>query len=157
MRVDHIGLNIPTATMDELTWTTLLKFIAARTNQYRYPTGEDWPFILPATDAEFEADISSFAGGREPRFELVYDEYLRHPLLQYALVTNLTKEEAERLFSGPYGLGLPDLAQYFYSVYIAHPWAALSIRFDLYYAGNGGYGDFQTGKWLVQAGGRIRP
>jgi hypothetical protein len=157
VRADHFGVNLPVSQVARPLWTDLLDKLAAQTNLYRYPEGFEWPFIIPATQPEFAADITRFEVGRQPRFELVYDEYLRYPLYQFALVTDLNKAELERRFPLPYGNSIPGLEDFFRSIYIFHPWPGFGIRFDMYYAGDGGLDDWQSGEWLVKSGGRIKP
>lgn len=158
VRVDHFGVNLPASEVSRKSWAGLLKKVAAQANLYRYPEGFEWPFIIPATKTEFESDISSFGEGREPRFELVYDEVARFPLYQFALETDLTGQELEALFPAPYGYSIPELADLFRSVYIFHPWPGLGVRFDLYFKDTGETtSDWETGEWLVRKGGRIRP
>jgi hypothetical protein len=153
-RVDHTGLNIPAATLDRAGWERLLQQLSAVSNLYKYP-GEDWPFILPATEQEFQTDIHQFVTGREPKFELVYDRWTPHPLFQFALGTDLTRPEVEALFPKPYGVAFPGLGDIFRTVFLAHPWPGLTIRFDLLYRAEG-VSDWDTGEWLIKEGGRIR-
>ncbi len=152
-RLDHTGLNIPAASLDRAGWDDLLHKLSSVSAIYRYPTGEDWPFVIPATAAEVETDITESEPMRRPKFELVYDTYLRNPLLQFDMETDLTREEVEGLFPPPYGVGLPGLDQYFRSVYVYHPWPGLSIRFDMGYRYDPP-GDMAG--WLIREGGRIR-
>lgn len=154
LNVDHTGLNIPSAITSRGVWGSLIGDLAAITTLYRYPTGEEWPFILPATDEEFESDIYHFDAERKPKFELVYDHYAIAPVLQIAVNTDLTREEAEHLLPDPYGVAIPGLADIFRTVYVSHPWHGMSMRFDLYYRGD--INDWGTGEWLVRQGGRIR-
>jgi hypothetical protein len=155
VRCDHTGLNLPTALVDRAAWNGLLTDIAAVANLYRYPTGEDWPFILPATEDEFTGDIHAFALGREPKLELVYDGHARHPLIQIDLDTDLTRPELEALLPGSYATAIPGLDEFFRTVYVTSPWPDLSIRVDLRYKGDSVDSDWATGAWLVTAGGRI--
>ena len=155
-RVDHLGVNLPSNRISRENWHDLLSKLANQTNLYRYPDNFEWPFVIPATRAEFDNDITSFEAGREPRFELVYDDYANYPLYQFALETDLVQVELERLFPRPYGYAIPGLDHIFRSVYIFHPWPGFGIRFDLYYRTDSKTpGDWETGEWLVKAGGRI--
>ncbi|MEV0455004.1 hypothetical protein [Catellatospora methionotrophica] len=152
-RVDHTGVNLPVGTTTGQ-WDDLLRDVAATSATYRYPTGEPWPFVLPATAEECDADITDFIVGREPRFELVYEQHLTQTSWQIALFTDLTRAELELMF--PEGLTFPGLDDVFRVVPVRHPWPDLGIRFDLCYRGDGGPDDWETGQWLVTAGGRIR-
>ena len=155
-RVDHTGVNLPSCLTSAKQWQDLVGGLASASTMYRYPTGEEWPFVLPSTEEELAADICEFVVGREPRFELVHDQWLRQPQWQFALWTDLTRAELELLFPEPEGLTFPDLAEIFRVVPILHPWPGLTIRFDLCYRVDDGPSDWETGEWLVTAGGRIR-
>lgn len=155
-RIDHTGINLPSALVSRVSWEQFISELARNCNLYRYPSGEDWPFILPATEEEFIHDISDFPIGREPKFELVYDTYSLVPTIQIDIETDLLRSEVEQLFPEPYGISFPDLANYFRTVYIDHDWPGLAIRFDLRFKNDKPDGDWETGKWLVVDGGRIR-
>lgn len=152
VRLDHVGINI----VGREVWNTLIRQLARVSTIYRYPTGEEWPFILPSTEAEFADDIRQFPAGREPKFELVYDEHAQEPVLQIDVGTNLSRGELEALFPEPYGYAIPEVAEYFRSVSVGHPWPGLSIRLDLRHRNDGGPDDWETGEWLVTEGGRMR-
>ncbi|WP_144126046.1 hypothetical protein [Catellatospora sichuanensis] len=154
-RVDHTGVNLPVGTPAEQ-WDDLVGAVAAASAMYRYPTGEQWPFVLPATSEECTGDIGDFVVGREPRFELVQEQRLTQTTWQIALWTDLTRAELELMFPEPEGLTFPGLADVFRVVPIRHPWPGLGIRFDLCYRGEDGPSDWETGEWLVTEGGRIR-
>ncbi|GAA1407042.1 hypothetical protein [Catellatospora coxensis] len=154
-RVDHTGVNLPVGTSAEQ-WDDLVGAVAAASAMYRYPTGEQWPFVLPATPQELADDIADFVVGREPRFELVREQRLTQTSWQIALWTDLARAELELLFPEPEGLTFPGLDDIFRVVPVRHPWPDLGIRFDLCYRGEGGPNDWETGEWLVTEGGRIR-
>lgn len=154
--MDHAGVNIPAASMTHSEWAAMLSELATRANLYRYP-GEDWPFILPAEEEEFETDITDFSVKRTPKFELVLDKYTNSPIFQFALETDLSREESEVLFPDPIGFAIPGLDGIFRSLFICHPWEReMSIRFDLYYKPESlKLSDWETGEWLIVNGGRI--
>lgn len=154
VRIDHTGLNLPSALVSRKVWEQFVGDVAKQANLYKYPTGEDWPFILPATSAEHEADITKFPIGREPKFELVYDTYSPVPTIQIDIETDLTRPQVEELFPEPYGVSFPELADYFRTVYVHHDWLGLAIRFDIRFKNEEPDGDWETGKWLVIEGGR---
>ncbi|MDL5206310.1 hypothetical protein [Streptomyces sp. ALI-76-A] len=118
--------------------------------------GEEWPFVLPSTSDELLGDIRDFVVGREPRFELVYDQELTQTEWQFALWTDLPRTELELLFPEPEGITFPALEEIFRVVPVLHPWPGLSIRFDLCYRIDDSPSDWETGEWLVAEGGRIR-
>jgi hypothetical protein len=155
VRIDHTGISIPSVVITKKQWSQYISTLAKQTAIYRYPTGEDWPFILPTTEKEFSSAINYFPIGREPKFELVFDTYSPIPLIQIDIETDLTRKEVTKLFSKPYGVGFPGLSQYFRAVYVHHPWPGLDIRCDIRYKNTNPGDDWQTGKWLVEDGGRI--
>lgn len=152
--IDHTGVNLPAALVDGGRWDALLRALGREAAVYRYPGGEPWPFVIPATDDEFADDIRDFAAGRVPKFELVHDGRARCPILQFALTTDLTRAEAEALFPPPHGVAFPDLGAIFRTVYVEPPWPGLEIRLDLNYRGPAT--EWDTGEWLVTVGGRLR-
>ena len=152
--VDHTGVNLPGSSFSAAQWDVLVQDVASAATMYRYPTGEQWPFVLPSTTGEFATDISDFVVGRAPRFELVHDDWSGYTTWQFALWTSLTRADAEERF--PVGTALPGLEEFFRSVFVRHPWPGLEIRFDLCFRADGGPTDWETGEWLVTSGGRIR-
>lgn len=152
-RVDHTGVSVP---VPDGEWAALVRKVASGAAMYRYPTGEPWPFVLPATSAELETGIRDFVVGREPRFELVHDPRAAYPTWQFALWTTLTRSELEVMFPAPYGIAFPGLEDVFRAVYVRHPWRGLAVRCDLCFAVEDGPSSWETGEWLVSAGGRIR-
>jgi len=155
VRLDHTGVNFPAALVLSQQWETFVQRLAGQTNLYNYPTGDPWLFILPATEAEFGSDITEFPSGREPKFELVHDAYTDTPAIQIDIETDLSREEVERLFPEPYGVSFPSVADYFRTVYVQHPWPGLDIRFDVRFKNEEPGDSWETGEWLVTAGGRI--
>lgn len=154
-RLDHSGVNVTPAMIDQQEWDTLMRHCASSAALYRYP-GEQWPFILPATEEEMRADIGQFALGREPKFEFVYDTGPDQPIVQFSLDTDLMRAELETLFPDPEGMVIPGLEDIFRSVYIRHPWPGVILRFDLTYHSEGSASDWATGEWLAVNGARIR-
>jgi hypothetical protein len=155
-RVDHTGVNLPASATSPEQWRNLVNALASASTMYRYPTGEEWPFVLPSTSDELLGDIRDFIVGREPRFELVYDQWLTQPTWQFALWTDLTRAKLELLFPEPEGITFPGLEEIFRVVTVRHPWPGLGIRFDLCYRIEDGPSVWETGEWLVTEGGRIR-
>ncbi|PZS11883.1 MAG: hypothetical protein DLM55_00535 [Acidimicrobiales bacterium] len=155
VRIDHTGVNVPSALISGESWVQFTHNVAGQANLYKYPTTDMWPFILPAKQEEHETDITQFPAGREPKFELVYDTYSSIPTIQIDIETDLTRPQVEQLFPEPYGISFPDLADFFRTVYVQHSWPGLAIRFDIRFKCDQP-GDWETGKWLVNEDGRIR-
>lgn len=153
--IDHTGVNLPVDKVDRPTWEKLLTNLSASAAVYRYPTGQEWPFVIPTSDAEFLDEIKQFIPGRQPCFELVYDAYTQDALLQFALLTDLTMGEAEQHFPTPFGFGIPGLEKIFRSIFVATPWQHPDVRIDIYYKNEDISNDWLTGEWLVREGGRI--
>lgn len=154
VRIDHTGVNMPSALISKESWKQFIHNVAQQANLYKYPTTDVWPFVLPATQAEHETDITQFPAGREPKLELVYDTYSSIPTIQIDVESDLTRPEVERLFPEPYGISFPELADFFRTVYVHHEWSGLDVRFDIRFKSDQP-GDWETGKWLVADGGRI--
>lgn len=156
VRIDHTGVNLPSELLSRTAWEQLMQRTAQNANIYKYPTGQDWPFILPATTEENETEIKHFPVGREPKFEVVYDTDSPVPTIQIDIETDLTRQEIEHLFPEPYGMSFPDLADFFRAVYVHHEWPGLNIRFDLRFKNDKPDGIWETGKWLVTDGRRYK-
>ena len=101
-------------------------------------------------------DALHFVFGREPKFELVYDNFTTIPLVQFALGTNLSQQEMEKLLPEPNGFSIPGLDKIFRSVMISSPWTKLGFRLDLYFKDTSRENEWSTGEWLIKSGGRIQ-
>jgi hypothetical protein len=152
-RVDHTGVEIPSAMLPVHEWEALQAALGRVTHLYAYPTGEEWPFIVPATAAEFADEIRQFAAPRDPKFELTYG-FVDVPLLQFHIDTTLPRAMVEEVL--PEGFKLGGVVESFRSVFIAHPWANLKIRCDLTFNPEGVLDSWDSGEWLVTEGRRIR-
>lgn len=151
-RIDHTGINLPTSLYSKLEWTNLLRYISSVSNLYRYPTNEPWPFLLPATLEENQNEITDFGIVREPRFELVYDDYTDATTIQLDIETDLSKSEVEALFPKNQGIYFDSLKDIFKTIYIDYS-EFIDIRFDVRYTGP--CSDFESGEWFVSKGKRI--
>ena len=154
-RADHVGVNIPQTKLDRGEWDRLRGTVGSISVLYRCPDNENWLFVLPTSQEEFQDEIRDFVLGREPKFELVYDDKAKVPLFQFSVETGLSRAESEELFPGPSGVALEDVGEFFRSVFVANPWPGLMTRFDLYYCDC--EADWATGKLLATPQGRIRP
>ncbi|MFC7192321.1 hypothetical protein ACFQL7_22570 [Halocatena marina] len=126
--VDHTGISIPQANVKHSAWVNLNAALADASCLYKYPTGEPWNFILPATDSEVNQEIEQFVLGRRPRFELVFDSVAESPVVQFALRTDLSQEDVESLFPRPYGFSPNGLEGIFRIVSVVHPGQASQSR-----------------------------
>lgn len=156
--MDHTGVNLPVSKLLKSHWDDFIAKISRVCNLYNYP-GEDWPFIIPADEHEHLTDITQFTVKRTPKFEIVYDSYSDKPIIQFALETNISKEDMETIFPDPFGFAIPGLEDIFRSIFVKSPWDdAISFRFDLYYMSStvNELTDWETGEWLIINGGRIK-
>lgn len=155
VRIDHTGINIPLALFKQNELDAFVQHVSSVSNLYRYPTGEPWLFILPATQQEYTNGISKFSLGREPKFEIVFDDYLAIPTIQIDIASDLSRKEVEKMLPEPYGISFSGLAEYFRTVYLDQPWTKLAIRFDIRFKKDSLDNSWNTGEWLVQEGGRV--
>lgn len=149
-RIDHTGINLPTILFSKKEWNDLLKYFSSISNIYNYPTGEPWPFLIPVTEDENKNDITNFKILRDPKFELVYDEYTNIITIHIDMETDLSKSEVEKLFPKNQGVYF-DGCDYkaIYLNYIKD----IDIRLDIRYKRI--HGDWESGEWLVCDGKRI--
>lgn len=152
-RLDHAGLEIPSSMLSMQEWQTLQAAIGRMCNFYAYPEEHEWPFIIPATNAEFADEIRAFNAPRDPKFEFTYG-YVDEPLLQFHIDTTLPRAAVEERL--PEGFKLGGVVESFRSVFIAHPWENLKIRCDLTFNPEGVKEDWDNATWLVTEGRRIR-
>ncbi len=153
VRLDHSGIEIPAALLDRQGWDRLVHTIARRTALYRYLDGKDWPFIIPAEPGEIHHEITDFSKRRTPKVELTYG-CVEFPLLHFHVETDLTLEQIDQRL--PAGFTLPE-AETFRSVYVQMPYTGLGLRIDFGKKPDLALGDWETGRWLSNEGGRIYP
>jgi hypothetical protein len=153
LRLDHTGVELPSEAVPREKFDHLVEAVGRVANLYRYPTGEEWPFLLPSTYAEFRSEIQQFAKARAPKMELTYG-YVQVPLIHFHVDTDLPREFVEAYFPNQYGTNLPGVTTY-RTVYIDHPWQGLLMRFDLTYYTNNELTEWDSGEWLVKRGVRV--
>ena len=150
--LNHVGINFYTSFMNKPTYSAFKQQLAQESNLYNYPTGEEWPFIIPATQEEHTTEITDFSLKRNPEFEFVYSRYEPVPCIQCDFETSLTKEEVFQRLPKPAGISFEGLEDYMRTVYIAHPWGDGLLRFDVRFKDNGP----AIYPWIVEKGGRVR-
>lgn len=153
LRVDHVGLNIPTCLYSKDEWNMLISCLSSKCNLYNYPSDKPWPFILPATQKEHENEISDFSLVREPRFELVYDLYTDKNTIQIDLEVDLKKDQVDELFPDGEGVYFDGLENVFKAVYVDFD-SVYDIRLDIRFPSDAG--KFKTGAWFIENGERVR-
>jgi len=152
-RVDHTGINLPSNLYSKNDWLDLLRYLSPISNLYHYPTGEPWPFLLPSTIDEKLNNIHDFTLLREPRFEMVYDNFTDIVTIQIDIETDLSKSEVEALFPKNQGISFTSLENVFKTIcldYIDYINVRLDVRFKC------SHSDFESGEWFVSQGKRIR-
>jgi hypothetical protein len=154
LRLDHAGVELPSEAVAREKFDDLVTTVGRVSNLYRYPTGEEWPFIVPASAEEFRSEIIHFARPRAPKLELTYG-YVQVPLIHFHIDTDLPREHIEAYFPSQYGTNLPGVTTY-RTIYIEHPWPGLLMRFDMTYFTGGALNDWDSGEWLVKQGLRVR-
>lgn len=149
--MNHAGMNIGPKLIDKSDYLKFRTMLSELSNLYKYPTGEEWPFIIPSTNEEFLNEVVDETKMRNPKFEIVYSHYHDAPLLQFDIETKLTKEEVIRILPKPYGISLEGLENFFRTVFVYTGYSNdIVMRFDL---------RFKTiskdfGYWLIKDGGR---
>jgi hypothetical protein len=110
LALDHVGFDLPWFDGVHPDVVRLRAELAPRSAYYRFPTGEDWDFILPATPGEIadgdpvgDPDLSRV---RRPKFEIVSLETCSTPIVQVDFVTDRGYPDLVRLF--PEGLDDPE-------------------------------------------------
>lgn len=148
LRLDHVGVELPSDAIQEESFSKLLDVLGSCSNLYHSPMGDEWAFILPATAGEYAQEINDFEKSRSPKLELSYG-YVDQPLIHFHIDTNLTKESMEAYFPSQYGTELPGVTTY-RTVYIDQPWPGMQMRFDLVYWTGGKTTEWASGEWLVR-------
>ncbi len=152
VRVDHTGINLPSILYSEREYQDLLQYLVLMSNCYAYPTGEPWPFLIPATEEEHQNEITNFDVLREPRFEVVYDEFTDVVAIQVDLETDLSKSEVEQLFPKNQGIYFKELEDVFKSIYLEYS-EKIDIRLDVRFKTV--HDNFESGEWFVKEGKRL--
>lgn len=149
--MNHTGINIGPRLIDKTDYLKYRTMLGELSNLYKYPTGEEWPFIIPSTNEEFLNGVTDETKNRNPKFEIVYSHYYDSPLLQFDIETKLTKEEVLKILPEPYGISFEGLENYFRTVFVYTGYSDdVVMRFDLRFKTTNK--DF--GYWLIKEGGR---
>ncbi|MBT4762912.1 MAG: hypothetical protein HOO06_14555 [Bdellovibrionaceae bacterium] len=154
-QIDHTGLVISEDKISRVEWDNLMDTLGSHSNFYSYPTGEDWPFMLPATKMEFTNNIEIFEEKRLPKFELVHMKNTMSTIIQIDMETEYTQKQLLELFPDPVGICFSGLEKYFRSIFVNTWWPGVTFRFDLRYNEEIDIHEWNSGKWLAQEGKRI--
>lgn len=105
--IDHLGVNFPW--FDGLS-PVLKEFRTQLSNlsaYFRFPEGQDWDFILPATSKEINSDNIDLNTIRRPKLELVSFEKASTPIVQIDCITTIGFDLLRELF--PEGIAEEEL------------------------------------------------
>lgn len=152
IEVNHAGINFAPSEINDELYKDFKSQIADNCYLVKYPTGEEWPFIIPCTDEEYRNGITNFEDNRNPKFEFVYSDYHEVPVIQFDVQCALSKEEVFRLLPEPYGVSLEGLEDFIRTVFILTDISGLILRFDIRFGKHSGK-DFYP--WMIKEGGRI--
>lgn len=116
--LDHIGFNLPWFDGVHPDILVLRKKLATKCAYFRFPSGENWDFILPASQEEIENGLVNFDLVRRPKVEIVTFNKSSTPLIQIDFSLKTKYEQLTSLF--PEAIADPDLKNIW--VYIQNPW-----------------------------------
>jgi len=151
--LDHVGVSINPRLLPNARYEKLKRMVAGSSYLCDYPSGKEWPFIIPASLAEQQQEIK-VGVKRDPKFEFIYDFAYSYPEIQLDIQTNLSPKETLALFPPPYGYydPNPETGDYCSSVFIYTGWRNASLRIDLRFYIPG----FSSTDWLLSKGSRVR-
>jgi len=82
VRLDHVGFDLPWFDGVHPDILMLRRELGGRSAYYRFPTGEEWDFILPASPDEIRNNTLDLGKDRHPKLEIVSFEKSSTPLIQ---------------------------------------------------------------------------
>jgi hypothetical protein len=144
VRLDHVGFNLPWFDGVHPDIFMLRKELGQRSAYYRYPTGEEWDFILPASQDEIRSDVVDFEKDRYPKFEIVSFDKCSTPLIQIDFSVRENFKDLAALF--PEGVLDKNLKNIW--VYVTNPYG-LDLCFVVGEHKDGDWSKFFSGNRLV--------
>ena len=115
--LDHVGFDLPWFDGTHPEVLALRRALAPHCAYHRFPSGEDWDFILPATPEEIAGRLD-YGTVHRPKVEVVSFDTVSVPLVQVDLAVDATFETLVGLFPE----GLVDAAFRNVWVYLANPY-----------------------------------
>lgn len=97
-QIDHLGINFPWFKGTSPVLIDLRKRLKSKTAYYRFPSGEDWDFILPAAKDELKTNNVDLSIARRPKLELVSFEKSSTPIIQIDCITTIDYAKLKKLF-----------------------------------------------------------
>lgn len=116
--LDHVGFDLPWFDGTHPEVLRLRAALAGRSAYHRFPTGQDWDFILPATAEEIAGEELDLSRVRRPKFEIVSIDTVSIPIVQLDVVTDRRYPDLVHLF--PEALADPDRRNVW--VYLDNPY-----------------------------------
>lgn len=142
--LDHVGFNLPWFDGVHPEIVKFRKQLAPVSAYYRFPTGEEWDFILPATEAEITSNTIDLSKERRPKFEIVSFDMTSTPLTQIDCAADQSFETIKRTF--PEGIVEEDIQKVW--VAIQNPYG-IDVFFVVGEQKSGDWGEFFEG-WRLQ-------
>lgn len=96
--IDHLGVNFPWFDGVSPVLIDLRRQLKSKAAYYRFPSGEDWDFILPATKGELKTNNIDLSIERRPKLELVSFEKSSTPIIQVDCITTIEYTKLKELF-----------------------------------------------------------
>jgi hypothetical protein len=151
--VDHFGINLPSTQISFDEFLGVCDVVGQNSYLTNYPEVDQWKFIERATKEEIDFKIENFKIFRNPKFELVWDEYTLMPILQIDMLTQYSRRELHQLLPDSFAFCFDELEKYFRSCYLQNPFGIL-IRLDFRYIDTPHINQYKKGTWLIKSGGR---
>lgn len=96
--IDHLGVNFPWFQGLSPALKDFRNRLPGLAAYFRFPTGQDWDFILPATEQEIHSDMINLDITRRPKLELVSFEKCSTPIVQIDCITTVNFNRLKELF-----------------------------------------------------------
>lgn len=143
-KLDHIGFNLPWFDGIHPTISKLRRSISPLCAYYRFPTGEEWDFILPVSLHEIESREIDLSVERRPKLEIVSFDKASTPLIQVDFSVKKDFEALQLLF--PEGIADPQLKNVW--VYVQNPYG-IDICLVIGEESSGDWSSFFEGHRLI--------
>jgi hypothetical protein len=119
--IDHIGFDIfwPKGVHPEI--AKAREVLSKGSLYYLNQTGENWDFIIPATQEEIKSKELDYKVIRRPKFEIVTLDYTSTPIIQFDMSVKENFEQTKKLFPE----GYPD-------DYLKNVWVYIDNPYGLY-------------------------
>ncbi len=144
LRLDHAGVNV----RSDAASLGFLEALVSSGSAIAHPGRPNWIFL-----AAFHSPMDESEAEPAVKFELVLDDDLAAPLVQFDICTSFRRTELEQLFPEPFGFAVPGFEHYFRCVPTVTAWRGANLRIDLRFAPEPGQRTFDD--WLQSQGSRL--